>query len=181
MGIFLLPSKASKLIALISKSAATVSPTNKRPGAPRHAQKICQPQWPKDGCEPGRRFLARGQGNRSCSKHFSSILKIDKERTHANLSSAIRLRILSYYRERFMRKVEAASRPTDDARQHAPAPTRKARVPRALAMPLTSDRWIQRRYSAHLISVGQFRTADGLVLPGGGALGPQMSRRSLAM
>jgi predicted DNA-binding ribbon-helix-helix protein len=27
-------------------------------------------------------------------------LKIDNERTHANLSSAIRLRILSYYRER---------------------------------------------------------------------------------
>ena len=27
------------------------------------------------------------------------ILKIDKERTHANLSSAIRLRILSHYRE----------------------------------------------------------------------------------
>jgi predicted DNA-binding ribbon-helix-helix protein len=51
------------------------------------------------------------------------ILKIDKERTHANLSSAIRLRILSYYRERFMRKVEATSRPTDDALQHAPAPT----------------------------------------------------------
>jgi predicted DNA-binding ribbon-helix-helix protein len=28
------------------------------------------------------------------------ILKIDNERTHANLSSAIRLHILSYYRER---------------------------------------------------------------------------------
>ena len=28
------------------------------------------------------------------------ILKIDKERTHANLSSEIRLRILSHYRER---------------------------------------------------------------------------------
>jgi predicted DNA-binding ribbon-helix-helix protein len=28
------------------------------------------------------------------------VLKIDNERTHANLSSAIRLRILSYYRER---------------------------------------------------------------------------------
>ena len=44
-------------------------------------------------------------------------------------------------------------------------------VPQGLAMPLTSDRWIQRCYSAHLISVGQFRTADGLVLLGGGALG----------
>ena len=31
-----------------------------------------------------------------------------------------------------------------------------ARPARALAMPLTSDRWIQRCYSAHLISVGQF-------------------------
>jgi predicted DNA-binding ribbon-helix-helix protein len=28
------------------------------------------------------------------------VLKIDNERTHANLSSAIRLYILSYYRER---------------------------------------------------------------------------------
>ena len=28
------------------------------------------------------------------------VLKIDNERTHANLSSAIRLHILSYYRER---------------------------------------------------------------------------------
>jgi predicted DNA-binding ribbon-helix-helix protein len=28
------------------------------------------------------------------------VLKIDNEPTHANLSSAIRLRILSYYRER---------------------------------------------------------------------------------
>jgi hypothetical protein len=57
---------------------------------------------------------------------------------------------------------------------------RKACVPRALAMPLTSDRWTQPYYSARLISAGQFRTADGLVLLGGGALGPQMSRRSLA-
>ena len=29
-----------------------------------------------------------------------------------------------------------------------------------------------------LISVGQFRTAGGLVLLGGGTLGPQMSRRT---
>jgi hypothetical protein len=58
---------------------------------------------------------------------------------------------------------------------------RKARVSRALAMRLTSDRWIQPCYSARLISVGQFRTAGGLVLLGGGTLGPQMSRRSLAM
>ena len=32
-----------------------------------------------------------------------------------------------------------------------------------------------------LISVGQFRSAGGLVLLSGGALGPQMSRRSLRM
>ena len=48
-------------------------------------------------------------------------------------------------------------------------------------MPLPSDRWTQPYYSARLISVGQFRTADGLVLLGGGALGPQMSRRSAAI
>ena len=48
-------------------------------------------------------------------------------------------------------------------------------------MPLTSDRWTKPCYSARLVSVGQFRTADGLVLLGGGALGPQMSRRSLAV
>jgi hypothetical protein len=47
-------------------------------------------------------------------------------------------------------------------------------------MPLTSDRWTQPCYSAGLVSVGQFRTADGLVPLSGGTLGPQMSRRSLA-
>jgi hypothetical protein len=48
-------------------------------------------------------------------------------------------------------------------------------------MPLTSDRCMHPYYSARLISAGQFRTAAGLVLLRGGALGPQMSCRSLAM
>jgi predicted DNA-binding ribbon-helix-helix protein len=38
------------------------------------------------------------------------VLKIDNERTHANLSSMIRLHILSYYRER----CDAKRRTTDD-------------------------------------------------------------------
>ena len=58
------------------------------------------------------------------------------------------------------------------------ASDRKECVSRALAMPLPSDRCTQSCYSARLISVGQFRTAGGLVLLGGGTLGPQMSRRT---
>jgi hypothetical protein len=54
----------------------------------------------------------------------------------------------------------------DVNRQHARVSDRKACVSRALAMPLTSDRCTQPYYSARLISVGQFRTADGLVLLG---------------
>jgi hypothetical protein len=55
---------------------------------------------------------------------------------------------------------------------------REACISRVLAMPLTSDRWTEPCYPTRLTSVGQFRTADGLVLPSGRKLGPQISCRS---